>query len=112
MDVFVSSSPLQVSMSLNPGAPSQTPPDFDLLHVRAEGDNDTLHFLLCSQGAPTLLLIHTNTSSSTVEVNWSQFSARNISGGLKVEPESSVLYSSAVVFSRVRDFHLKYTCPP
>lgn len=90
-------------VELNPGSPF-TPPGGELLHVRAVGDNDTLHFLFCSQGAPTLLLVHTNTSSSTVKVNWSQFVSRNHSGSLKVEPESSVLHSTAVVFSRLLEY--------
>lgn len=55
-------------MELNPGA-SSPPRGGDLLHVRAVGDNDTLHFLFCSQGAPTLLLVHTNTTSSVIKVN-------------------------------------------
>lgn len=54
-------------MEMNPGALTP-PPGGDLLHVRAMGNNDTLHFLFCSLGAPTLLLIHTNTSSSSVKV--------------------------------------------
>ncbi|CAI5661177.1 unnamed protein product [Oreochromis niloticus] len=89
----------QISMHLYPSSHS-TPQAGDLLHVRAVGDNDTLHFLFCSQGAPTLLLIHTNSTSSEVQVNWPEFVARNTSGSLKVEPESSLQYSSAVVFSR------------
>ncbi|KAK9527061.1 hypothetical protein VZT92_015726 [Zoarces viviparus] len=92
-----------LTVELNPGSPS-LPSGGDLLHVRAVGVNDTLHFLFCSQGAPTLLLVHTNSSSSTVEVNWPQFEARNISGSLKVEPASSILYSSAVVFSRLLEY--------
>ncbi|KAF3833418.1 hypothetical protein F7725_024622 [Dissostichus mawsoni] len=63
---------------LNPGWPAPPPPGGDLLHVRAVGLNDTLHFLFCSQGAPTLLLVHTNSSSSTVEVDWPQFLMRNL----------------------------------
>ncbi|MEQ2315210.1 hypothetical protein AMECASPLE_019768 [Ameca splendens] len=47
---------------------SSTPPGGELLHVRAVGENDTLHFLFCSQGAPTLLIVHTNSSLSTVKV--------------------------------------------
>lgn len=55
-------------MELNPGA--QSPPSGgEVLHMRAVGDNDTLHFLFCSQGAPTLLLVHTNTSSSVLSVS-------------------------------------------
>lgn len=64
---LISSSVLQLTVELNPGAPSTTLGS-DLLHVRAVGNNDTLHFLFSSQGAPTLLLVHTNTSSSTVKV--------------------------------------------
>ncbi|KAM6900067.1 glycosylated lysosomal membrane protein [Xenentodon cancila] len=93
----------QLLVQLNPNFNS-TPPGGDLLHVRAVGDNDTLHLLFCSQGAPTLLLVHTNSSSSTVKVNWPQFLARNTSGGLTVEPQSSILYSTAVVFSRLWEY--------
>ncbi|XP_039978100.1 glycosylated lysosomal membrane protein [Xiphias gladius] len=93
----------KLSVELNPGSPS-APPGGDLLHVRAVGGNDTLHFLFCSQGAPTLLLVHTNSSSSTVKVNWPLFVARNTSGSLRVEPESSILYSTAVVLSRLLEY--------
>ncbi|XP_056877045.1 glycosylated lysosomal membrane protein [Takifugu flavidus] len=92
----------KLSVQLNPGFHS--PPGGDLLHVRAVGENDTLHYLFCSQGAPTLLLVHTNTSSSTLKVNWTQFLDRNVSGGLEVEPKSSVLYSTAVVFSKLLEY--------
>ncbi|AWP21202.1 putative lysosomal protein NCU-G1 [Scophthalmus maximus] len=93
----------QLSIQLNPGSPLP-PPDGDLLHVRAVGDNDTLHFLFCSQGAPALLLVHTNSSSSAVQVDWPLFLASNTSGGLHVEPESSVMSSAAVVFSRLLEY--------
>uniref|UniRef100_A0A3Q3WXA0 Glycosylated lysosomal membrane protein n=1 Tax=Mola mola TaxID=94237 RepID=A0A3Q3WXA0_MOLML len=95
---------LQLNIVLNPGSSSSPPADGDLLHVRAVGDNDTLHFLFCSLGAPTLLLIHTNTSLSTVKVNWTQLIDRNNSGGLEVEPKSSILYSTAIVFSRLLEY--------
>ncbi|KAM9384694.1 glycosylated lysosomal membrane protein [Pholidichthys leucotaenia] len=93
----------QLSMHLIPNT-SSVPHDGDLLHVRAVGNNDTLHFLFCSLGAPTLLLVHTDTPNSTVEVNWTDFVARNSSSSLKVEPESSVQYSGAVVFSRLIEY--------
>ncbi|XP_070702872.1 glycosylated lysosomal membrane protein [Pempheris klunzingeri] len=92
-----------LSVELNPGSPSP-PPGGDLLHVRAVGNNDTLHFLFCSQGAPTLLLVHTDITSSTIQVNWTQFEARNHSNSLKVEPESSILYSAAIVFTRLLEY--------
>ncbi|KPP78311.1 hypothetical protein Z043_102199 [Scleropages formosus] len=96
----------QVSMEFNPGFnSSQTPPlSVNLLHVRARGENDTLHFLLCSQGAPALLVVHTNTSSSSVKVDWSRFLSDDVSGSVKVEPKGSVRYSSALVFSRLWEY--------
>uniref|UniRef100_A0A3P8TKC8 Glycosylated lysosomal membrane protein n=1 Tax=Amphiprion percula TaxID=161767 RepID=A0A3P8TKC8_AMPPE len=90
----------QVTVQLNPGS-HVTPPDGDLLHVRAVGDNDTLHYLLSNQGAPTLLLVHTDSPNSTVQVNWTQFPAHS---SLKVEPESSILYSGGIVFSRLLEY--------
>nr|XP_057903411.1 glycosylated lysosomal membrane protein-like [Doryrhamphus excisus]XP_057903674.1 glycosylated lysosomal membrane protein-like [Doryrhamphus excisus] len=93
----------KLSVQLNPGAVAP-PPGGDLLHVRAEGDNDTLHFLFCSQGAPTLLLVHTDVHYSSVSVNWPLFLSRNASGSLQVEPASSILSSGALVFSRLLEY--------
>lgn len=67
MMMTTTSSLLQVSVELNPGGPLN-PPGGDLLHLRAVGGNDTLHYMYCSLGAPTLLLVHTNSSSSTLKV--------------------------------------------
>ncbi|KAM4630373.1 glycosylated lysosomal membrane protein [Polymixia lowei] len=97
----------KLSVELNPGLNSSVsplPPGVDLLHIRALGKSDTLHFLFCNQGAPTLLLLHTNTTSSTIQVDWPAFLARNTTGSLRVEPESSVLYSSAVVLTRLWEY--------
>ncbi|XP_015229867.1 PREDICTED: glycosylated lysosomal membrane protein [Cyprinodon variegatus] len=93
----------ELTVKLYPNT-SSPPPGGELLHVRAVGGNDTLHFLFCSQGAPTLLVVHTDSPSSIVEVNWPQFVARNTSGSLRVEPQSSILYSTAVVFSRLLEY--------
>ncbi|XP_008329043.1 glycosylated lysosomal membrane protein [Cynoglossus semilaevis] len=98
-----SSSERTLFLQLNPGALSP-PAGGDLLHARAVGDNDTLHFLFCSLGAPTLLILHTNTTTSTVQVNWTLFLARNTSGSLKVEPENSLLSSTAVVFTKLLEY--------
>ncbi|CAB1351058.1 unnamed protein product [Coregonus sp. 'balchen'] len=96
-----------VSLELNPGLNSSLkplPPGVDLLHVRALGKNNTLHYLLCSQGAPALLLVHTSSASSKVEVDWPAFLVQNTTGSLKVTPESSVLYSNALVFTRLWEY--------
>ncbi len=93
----------QVSVELNPGLtpPSVLPPGVGLVHVRGLGLNDTLHFLLCNSGAPALLMVHTNSTQSEVHVDWPAFINRSSSGSLRVDPPSSVRYSSALVFTRV-----------
>ncbi|KAI2653248.1 Glycosylated lysosomal membrane protein [Labeo rohita] len=90
----------KVSVELNPGLkpPSVLPPEVGLVHVRGLGLNDTLHFLICNRGAPALLLVHTNSTQSTVQVNWPNFINHSLSGSLKVEPQDSVQYSSALVW--------------
>lgn len=90
-------------MEMNPGLtpPSVVPPGVSMLHARALGHNDTLHFLFCSGGAPALLLIHTHSTESVVEVNWDRFISADPTGSVKVAPESSVQYRGALVFTRV-----------
>ncbi|XP_061680738.1 glycosylated lysosomal membrane protein [Syngnathoides biaculeatus] len=92
-----------LSVELNPGS-SAPPPGGDLVHVRAVGDNDTLHILFCSLGAPTLLLVRTAVTSSAVSVDWPRFLSRNTSGSLRVEPASSIVSSAALVFSRLLEY--------
>ncbi|XP_077086301.1 glycosylated lysosomal membrane protein isoform X2 [Siphateles boraxobius] len=96
----------KVSVELNPGLnpPSSLPPGVALVHARGLGLNDTLHFLLCNHGAPALLLVHSNSTESTVQVNWPVFINRSSPGSLTVAPESSVTYSSALVFTRIWEY--------
>lgn len=94
-----------VSMELNPGK-SDPPEGVGVVHVRAVGSHDTLHFLFCSHHAPALILVHTNTTSSSANINWTVFnsSSANYTGGLKVVPESSVQFSSALVFTKILEY--------
>ncbi|XP_073678305.1 glycosylated lysosomal membrane protein-like [Garra rufa] len=96
----------KVSVELNPGLkpPSVLPPDVGLVHVQGLGLNDTLHFLLCNRGAPALMLVHTNSTQSIVEVDWPSFINRSSAGSVKVEPQTSIQYSSALVFTRVWEY--------
>lgn len=80
------------------------PPGVTLLHVRALGHRDTLHLLLCNLRSPTLLLVHSNSTSSSVQVDWPVFLAGNTSGSLRVEPESSVVSSQALVLVRLWEY--------
>ncbi|XP_039675637.1 glycosylated lysosomal membrane protein, partial [Perca fluviatilis] len=62
------------------------------------------HFCFCLSACLSVCL-------SVCQVNWTEFVSRNVSGSLKVEPESSVLYSSATVFSRVRISYFEKLLP-
>lgn len=98
---------------MNPGLtpPTEVPPGVSLLHARALGHNDTLHFLFCSGGAPALLLIHTDSADSVLKVNWTRFLTPERTGSVRVEPESSVQFQSALVFTRVSlTVPLRLTC--
>ncbi|XP_041933272.1 glycosylated lysosomal membrane protein [Alosa sapidissima] len=93
----------KVSMELNPGQ-SEPSSGVDVVHVQAVGSDDTLHFLFCNHRAPALMLVHTNSSFSNVHINWTAFLNGNYSGSLKVVPESSVQFSSALVFTRLWEY--------
>uniref|UniRef100_A0A671KRX6 Glycosylated lysosomal membrane protein n=1 Tax=Sinocyclocheilus anshuiensis TaxID=1608454 RepID=A0A671KRX6_9TELE len=85
----------QVSVELNPGL---TPP------LVLPPGVVTLHFLLCNHGALALLMVNTYSTQSAVQLDWPSFINRSSSGSLKVEPQTSVRYSRALVFTRVWEY--------
>ncbi|NWU91785.1 GLMPB protein, partial [Upupa epops] len=85
-------------MQLNPGWGDSGP---NLLHIRAEGPADTLHFVWGSLGAPTVLLVATDTPRSNLSVNWTLLLSPDPSGALRIEPPGSVIYSTAIIFTKV-----------
>lgn len=91
-------SPFQVSLEYNPGSNSSSG---NLLHIRAVGHNDTIHYVWSTIGAPTVLLVYTGSQNSTLHVNWTKLLSPSPSGAIYVEPTSSVLYSTAVIFAKV-----------
>ncbi|KAF6292906.1 glycosylated lysosomal membrane protein [Rhinolophus ferrumequinum] len=91
----------QVSLEV---IPDPTGPPENLLHIRAVGSNSTLHYVWSSLGPPAVVLVATNTSHSTLSVNWSCLLSPEPAGGLVVHPEDSVQFSSALVFTRVQAF--------
>ncbi|XP_059364924.1 glycosylated lysosomal membrane protein-like [Carassius carassius] len=96
----------KVSVELNPGLtpPWVLPPGVNLVHVRGLGQSDTLHFLLCNHGAPALLMVNTYSPQSSVQVDWPSFINRSSPSSLKVEPQTSVRYSRALMFTRVWEY--------
>ncbi|KFO76412.1 Lysosomal protein NCU-G1-A, partial [Cuculus canorus] len=91
----------QVSMQYNPGWNSSS---VNLLHVRAVGPADTLHYVWSSIGAPAVLLVATESGSSSLRVNWSQLLSPTPAGAVWIDPPSSVVYSAAVVFTKVFEY--------
>ncbi|XP_044771813.1 glycosylated lysosomal membrane protein isoform X2 [Neomonachus schauinslandi] len=76
----------------------------NLLHIRAVGTNSTLHYVWGSTGPPAALMVATNTTHSTLAVNWSRLLSPEPAGGLSVLPRGSVQFSSALVFTRLFEF--------
>ncbi|XP_074836875.1 glycosylated lysosomal membrane protein [Carettochelys insculpta] len=91
----------RVTLHYNPGSNSSS---VNLLHVRAVGQNDTLHYVWSSIGAPTVLLLYTRSESSTLHVNWTKLLSAAPAGAIWIEPAGSVVYSTAVIFTKVFEY--------
>nr|XP_014424444.2 LOW QUALITY PROTEIN: glycosylated lysosomal membrane protein [Pelodiscus sinensis] len=92
----------KVTLEYNPGRNGSS---LSLLHVRAVGRNDTLHYVWSSIGAPTVLLLYTRSESSILHVNWTKLNSTSPAGAIWVEPSGSVVYSTAVVFTKVFEYN-------
>ncbi|NWH80653.1 GLMPA protein, partial [Piaya cayana] len=88
-------------MQYNPGWNSSS---VNLLHVRAVGTADTLHYVWSSIGAPTVLLVATESESSSLRVDWKRLLSPTPAGAVWIDPPSSVVYSAAVVFNKVYEY--------
>ncbi|XP_048476372.1 glycosylated lysosomal membrane protein [Rhincodon typus] len=95
----------KVSFEYNPGRSTQmADPSLNVLHVRAVGPDDTIHYLWSTLGAPTVLLVYTSSSNSSLHINWTRLEQRDPSHAVRIEPAEAVVYSTAVVFSRVLEY--------
>ncbi|NXA11347.1 GLMPB protein, partial [Sapayoa aenigma] len=88
-------------MQYNPGWNSSS---VNLLHVRAEGPSDTLHYVWSSIGAPAVLLVATESPSSSLSINWTQLLSPTPAGAIWIDPPGSVVHSTAVVFTKVFEY--------
>ncbi|NXQ41830.1 GLMPA protein, partial [Catharus fuscescens] len=88
-------------MQYNPGWDNSS---VNLLHVQAVGPRDSLHYVWSSIGAPAVLLVATQSPSSALRVNWSQLLSPSPAGAIWIEPPDSVVYSTAVVFTKLFEF--------
>ncbi|XP_060679192.1 glycosylated lysosomal membrane protein, partial [Hemiscyllium ocellatum] len=76
----------------------------NVLHVRAVGSTDTIHYLWSTLGAPTVLLVYTSSPNSSLHIDWTRLEQRDPSNAVHVEPADAVVHSAAVVFSRVLEY--------
>ncbi|NWY92335.1 GLMPB protein, partial [Loxia curvirostra] len=88
-------------MEYNPGWNSSS---VNLLHVRAVGPEDSLHYVWSSIGAPSVLLVATRSPNSALRVNWTQLLSPSPAGAIWIDPPDSVVYSTAVVFTKLFEF--------
>ncbi|XP_063276554.1 glycosylated lysosomal membrane protein [Prinia subflava] len=91
----------KVSMQYNPGWDNSS---VNLLHVRAAGPGDSLHYVWSSIGAPAVLLVATQSPSSALRVNWTRLLSPSPAGAVWIDPPDSVVYSTAVVFNKLYEF--------
>ncbi|NWI57755.1 GLMPB protein, partial [Calyptomena viridis] len=88
-------------MEYNPGWNSSS---VNLLHVRAQGPRDTLHYVWSSIGAPAVLLVATESPSSSLGINWTRLLSPTPAGAVWIDPPGSVVHSSAVVFTKLFEY--------
>ncbi|XP_040268073.1 glycosylated lysosomal membrane protein [Bufo bufo] len=91
----------QIYLQFNPGSSSSA---VNLLHARAVGNGSTIHYVWSTIGAPTVLLIYTESEHSHLRVNWTKLLSPEPSGAIAMEPADSVLYSTALTFTRIFEY--------
>ncbi|XP_059836216.1 glycosylated lysosomal membrane protein [Hypanus sabinus] len=94
----------QVTFEYNPGWDSSMPAAPNVLHIRALGPSDTIHYLWSSLGAPTVLQVYSSSPNSTLHVDWSRLQLPDPAGAIRIEPAEAVVYSTAVIFSRLLEY--------
>ncbi|NXG00178.1 GLMPA protein, partial [Sakesphorus luctuosus] len=85
-------------MQYNPGWNSSA---VNLLHVRARGPRDTLHYVWSSIGAPAVLLVATDSPDSSLSIDWPRLLSPSPAGAVRIDPPGSAVYATAVVFTKV-----------
>uniref|UniRef100_A0A8C9FV98 Uncharacterized protein n=1 Tax=Pavo cristatus TaxID=9049 RepID=A0A8C9FV98_PAVCR len=87
-----------VSMQYNPGWNGSS---VNVLHVRAVGRSDALHYVWSSIGAPSVLLVATRSPDSSLSIDWGRLLSPAPAGAVWIDPPGSVAYAAAVVFTKV-----------
>ncbi|XP_033927113.1 glycosylated lysosomal membrane protein isoform X2 [Melopsittacus undulatus] len=91
----------RVSLQYNPGWNGSS---VNVLHVRAVGAADTLHYVWSSIGGPAVLLLATRSSTSALGIDWDRLLSPAPAGAVWIEPPGSVTHAAAVVFTKVFEY--------
>ncbi|CAJ0968834.1 unnamed protein product [Ranitomeya imitator] len=92
----------QIYLQFNPGFSNSS---VNLLHTRAVGNGSTIHYIWSTIGAPTVLLIYTEDEHSELRINWTKLLSADPSGAITMDPADSVLYSTALAFTRIFEYN-------
>lgn len=85
-------------MQYNPGWNGSS---VNVLHVRAVGRSDALHYVWSTIGAPSVLLVATRSPDSALSIDWGRLLSPAPTGAVWIDPPGSVVYAAAVVFTKV-----------
>ncbi|KAJ1081146.1 hypothetical protein NDU88_001329 [Pleurodeles waltl] len=77
----------------------------NLLHIRAVGLEDTVHYVWSTMGVPTMLLVHTNSAHSMLHLNWTKLVSSSPFKAIQIEPSTSVQHATALMFTRVFEYY-------
>ncbi|XP_040546843.2 glycosylated lysosomal membrane protein [Gallus gallus] len=91
----------EVSMQYNPGWNGSS---VNVLHVRAVGRSDALHYVWSTIGAPSVLLVATRSPDSALSIDWGRLLSPAPTGAVWIDPPGSVVYAAAVVFTKLFEY--------
>ena len=87
---------LQISVEINPGLKSKDP--LELVHVKAIGWNDTLHYIFGTIGAPSLVVALT-VLPTNLTVNWTALNSTDPTASISFD--TPLIYAFSLTFFQV-----------
>ncbi|XP_039268041.2 glycosylated lysosomal membrane protein A-like [Styela clava] len=111
----------KVELFYNPGCniiecnSTTTDSTVNLIYARAQGENDSLHYILSTVGPspPSILLLRSNDESAILSVNWTKFLLPNLEdtfGSVKLVSENlteevDVDVENVIIFDRLLEYN-------
>lgn len=94
-------------MTKNPDCPSDLDCDkLMVLHIKADGDSDRLHYIYDFTGKPSVLIAKGDKNSS-LQIDWTKFMGNTEDGSVKIIPEPSYIFATVidnlVIFNDTKD---------